>query len=75
MAQLNLTEAKTHFFEMIQKALLGEEMIITDEHRPLVKIVPLSAPESRRKPGSGTGQLLYMADDFDAPLEDFEEYQ
>lgn len=75
MAQLNLTEAKIHFFEMIQKALLGEEMIITDEHRSLVKIVPLSPPGSRREPGSGTGQLLYMADDFDAPLEDFEEYQ
>ncbi len=75
MAQLNLAEAKINFFEMIQKALLGEEMIITDEHRPLVKIVPLSAPGSRREPGSGTGQLLYMADDFDAPLEDFEEYQ
>lgn len=74
MAQLSLAEAKTHFLEIIRKALLGEEIVIADEHRPLVKIVPLSVP-GERKPGSGAGQLLYMADDFDAPLDDFEGYQ
>ncbi|MCI5151132.1 MAG: type II toxin-antitoxin system Phd/YefM family antitoxin [Candidatus Electrothrix sp. MAN1_4] len=74
MTQLTLAEAKTHFLEIIRKALLGEEIVIADEDRPLVKIVPLSA-SGERKPGSGAGQLLYMADDFDAPLDDFEEYQ
>lgn len=31
------------------------------------------APAPRRTPGSGAGQLLHMADDFDALLEDFKE--
>ncbi|MEA2083404.1 MAG: type II toxin-antitoxin system Phd/YefM family antitoxin [Thermodesulfobacteriota bacterium] len=74
MTQLNIAEAKAHFSEIIQKALLGEEIIIAKGHRPLVKIVPLSTTGNKRKPGSGTGQLQYMADDFDAPLDDFKEY-
>ena len=74
MTQLNIAEAKAHFSEIIQKALLGEEIIIAKGHRPLVKIVPLSTTGNKRKPGSGAGQLQYMADDFDAPLDDFKEY-
>ena len=74
MTQINIAEAKAHFSEIIQKALLGEEIIIAKGHRPLVKIVPLSTTGNKRKPGSGAGQLQYMADDFDAPLDDFKEY-
>ena len=74
MTQLNIADAKAHFSEIIQKALLGEEIIIAKGHRPLVKIVPLPTTGNKRKPGSGAGQLQYMADDFDAPLDDFKEY-
>ncbi|NOQ46941.1 MAG: type II toxin-antitoxin system prevent-host-death family antitoxin [Desulfobulbaceae bacterium] len=74
MTQLNIAEAKAHFSEIIQKALLGEEVVIAKGNRPLVKIVPLASPISKRTPGSGKGQLLQMAEDFDAPLEDFKEY-
>jgi prevent-host-death family protein len=75
MTQLNIAEAKAHLSEVIQKVLLGEEIIIAKDHKPLVKIVPIEPPLTTREPGSGKGQLLFMADDFDAPLEDFEEYQ
>jgi hypothetical protein len=30
--------------------------------------------DEKRVPGKGKGHILYMADDFDAPLEDFKEY-
>nr|MBF0223205.1 type II toxin-antitoxin system Phd/YefM family antitoxin [Desulfobulbaceae bacterium] len=74
MTQLNIAEAKAHFSEIIQKALLGEEIIIAKGNRPLVKIVPLTSATEKRKPGSGAGLLQYMADDFDTPLDDFKEY-
>lgn len=74
MTQHNIAEAKAHFSEFIQKALLGEEVIIAKGHKPLVKIVPLDNYKKHRLPGSGKGQLLYMADDFDATPEDFEGY-
>ncbi len=74
MMQLNIAEAKAHFSEIIQKALLGEEVIIAKGNHPIVKIVPLVSPTNKRIPGSGKGQLIQMAEDFDAPLEDFKEY-
>jgi prevent-host-death family protein len=74
MTQVNIAEAKAHLSEIIQKAMLGEEVIIARGNHPLVKIVPLSRALKKRTPGSGAGQLLHMADDFDAPLDDFEEY-
>jgi len=70
MTKVNIAEAKAHFSEIIQKALLGEEIIIAKGHKPLVKLVPLSKPDKKRIPGSAAGQLLYVADDFDAPLDD-----
>jgi prevent-host-death family protein len=74
MTQLNIAEAKAHFSEIIQKALLGEEIIIAKGHKPLVKLVPLSKPDKKRIPGSAAKQLSYVADDFDAPLDDFKDY-
>lgn len=74
MSQYNIADAKTHFSQLIQKALLGEEVIIAKSNQPLVKIVPLVSTKGRRKPGSGQGQLLFMADDFDATPDDFKDY-
>ncbi len=74
MIQVNIAEAKANFSDLIQKAMLGDEVIIAKDHRPVVKIVPLQQPEKKRSPGSGTGQLLFMADDFDETPDDFKEY-
>jgi len=34
----------------------------------------LTSSTKKRVPGTGKGQLLKMAEDFDAPLDDFKEY-
>jgi prevent-host-death family protein len=67
---LQLAEAKTHFSEIVQKAMLGEPIVITKENRPVVRLVAIKP--ARRVPGTGKG--VWMAPDFDAPLEDFAEY-
>ena len=41
--QFNIAEAKARFSELVQKALLGEEVIIAKDHKPLLKLVPLRA--------------------------------
>lgn len=73
--EFSIAEAKARLPEIIQKALMEEEVIITRGDKPLVKLVPVRQGECRRKPGSGKGQLLKIADDFDASVEDFKEYQ
>ncbi len=68
--QYKLADAKAHFSEIVQKAMLGESIIITKENRPVVKIVPIKP--ATRNPGTGKG--IWMSADFDQPLADFAEY-
>lgn len=73
MAKFNVAEAKSRFSELIQKAMLGEEVIIAKDNKPVVRLVPLITPGKARKPGSAAGQI-WMAPDFDATPADFEGY-
>ncbi|MGH8065007.1 MAG: type II toxin-antitoxin system Phd/YefM family antitoxin [Candidatus Entotheonellia bacterium] len=73
MHQINLNEAKLHLAEFIDMALGGEEVVITRDDRPVLKLVRVAAPKGRRKAGSAKG-LITMASDFDAPVEDFRAY-
>ena len=74
MSKFNIAEAKTRFSELVQKAMLGEEVIIARDNKPVLKLVPLDKPKQPRKPGSGKGQILYVAPDFDATPEGFKDY-
>jgi prevent-host-death family protein len=65
-----LADAKAHFSEIVQKVMLGESIIVTKENRPVVRIVAIKP--AKRAPGTGKG--VWMAPDFDAPLDDFAEY-
>jgi antitoxin (DNA-binding transcriptional repressor) of toxin-antitoxin stability system len=73
MQQIDLNEAKKHLTALIEAALGGEEVVITQDDQPVLKLVRIPAPKTRRKAGSAKG-LITMSDDFDAPLEEFEEY-
>lgn len=74
MSKYNIAEAKAHFSELVQKAMLGEEVVIAKGNKPVLKLVPLEKPKQPRKPGSGKGQILFIAPDFDAMPEGFEDY-
>ena len=70
MRQIDLYEAKRHLVDLIDVALGGEEIVITQDGQPVLKLVRVVASKVRRKAGSAKG-LITMASDFDAPLEDF----
>jgi antitoxin (DNA-binding transcriptional repressor) of toxin-antitoxin stability system len=72
-SRFNIAEAKARFSELVQKALLGEEVIIAKGHKPLLKLVPLEQPKRPRTPGSAKGRI-WIAPDFDETPEDFKEY-
>ena len=74
MSTFNVAKAKAHFSELVQKAMLGEEVIIAKDNTPVLKLVPLDKPKRPRKPGSGKGQVLYVAPDFDATPASFKDY-
>lgn len=73
MFRIELEKAKAQIASLLQTALDGEEIVITRNEQPVLKLVPISAIKSRRRSGSAKG-LITMSDDFDEPLEDFAEY-
>jgi prevent-host-death family protein len=73
MERVDLKEARKHLFELVRRAADGEEVIISEENKPLAKLVSAVPPARQRQFGSAKG-LIVMSDDFDEPLEDFREY-
>lgn len=74
MKIVTIHEAKTHLSHLIQEALSGEDIVIARGSTSLVKLTPLETAKESRVPGTLPGLILHMADDFDAPLDDFSEY-
>ena len=73
MYEIELEKAKAQLERVIQTALDGQEVVITQNQEPVLKLVPVPRSNGRRKAGSAKG-LVSMAEDFDDPLEDFKEY-
>lgn len=73
MQQIDITEAQAHISHILQSALDGEEIIITRDNQPILKLIQFLPTPKRRQRGSAAGQI-WMAPDFDEPLEDFQEY-
>jgi prevent-host-death family protein len=74
MQQFNIAEAKSHFSELIKMAMRGEDIVIAKDNKPLLRLVPVADTKKERKPGTGKGQILYVAPDFDQLPPDFKEY-
>ena len=73
MSQFNIHIAKAHLSELIQRAMLGEEVIIAKDNKPVVKLTPLQTPKRQRQLGTAKG-LFDIADNFNESLEDFNDY-
>lgn len=75
MQLVNLADASKHLPELIAAAIDGEEIIITKDEQPVVKLVPVPSVKKRCPAKAGTAKgLITIADDFDEPLEDFKDY-
>lgn len=74
MPKVTLREAKANLATLIEKAHSGEEVIIVKDDKPLAKLVALpgEAKPRKRRIGGAKGIIKYMAEDFNAPLEDYQ---
>ena len=73
MQQVDISVAQAQIGQLLQSALRGEEIIITRNNHPILKLIQVSSQPKRRQRGSAKGQI-WMAADFDEPLDDFKEY-
>ncbi len=76
MTTLTIQEAQAQLPDLIHGLTPGDEVVIIENDQPVAKLVspPANPPKKPRQPGTLRGTVLYMAPDFDAPLEDFREY-
>ena len=63
---VNMHQAKTELSRLVAEALAGEEVIIARSGKPAVRLVPI---RRERVPGLAR-DVVWVADDFDAPLPD-----
>ena len=76
MATITIQEAQAKLPDIIHQLTPGEEVVITENNRPVAKLVseqPTPNPGLRPPPGLGKGFITILADD-DEHLEDFAEY-
>ncbi|HEP8967241.1 TPA: type II toxin-antitoxin system Phd/YefM family antitoxin [Pseudomonas aeruginosa] len=66
MLTINIHEAKTHLSRLVEQAAKGEPFVIAKAGKPLVKVMPLGAPEvgQLKRLGFMSGQIV-VPDDFD----------
>lgn len=71
MQTVNIHEAKTNLSRLLEVVERGEDIVIARAGHPIATLTAYKPP--RRKiapPGSMEGQGFWMADDFDAPLDE-----
>jgi prevent-host-death family protein len=69
METVNIYDAKTRLSQLVDKAAAGEDVVVSRNGKPLVRITRLEAPRRRVKFGVLKGKIR-VREDFDAPLPD-----
>jgi antitoxin (DNA-binding transcriptional repressor) of toxin-antitoxin stability system len=74
MPTVSLREAQSRLPDLIHNLTPGDELVITENNQPVAKLAR-TGPKTQWpcKAGSGRGKI-FMAPDFDEPLEEFKEY-
>jgi antitoxin (DNA-binding transcriptional repressor) of toxin-antitoxin stability system len=75
LSTLSVEEAQAQLPKLIEQLQPGEEIVITRDQKPVARLIGEAKPDQPpRRLGTLKGSVLYMAPDFNAPLEDFTEY-
>ena len=75
MSTISVAEAQSHLAEIIENLPAGEELVITRDDQPVATLrATKPAPRRRAAIGNTGGSILYIAPDFDAIPEGFEDY-
>lgn len=69
MEAVNIYEAKTRLSQLVDIAASGQDVVVSRNGKPLVRITRLDSPKRRIRFGVLKGKVI-VADDFDAPMPD-----
>jgi prevent-host-death family protein len=73
---ITLEEAQRSLKELVYRLVPGEEIVITENQRPVARLVSeQSKPGAKQRPGPGLGKgMITIVSDDDEHLKDFAEY-
>ena len=75
MLTVSIQEAQSRLPELIRGLGDGAQLVITDESQPIATLSRTNHADTWPcRAGSAKGAVIWMAPDFDAPLEDMREY-
>lgn len=66
MRSVSLKEAQAGLVDLVNEALAGEDVVISREGRPLVRLMPVPVARTERKFGIDQGKFA-VPDDFNDP--------
>ncbi len=71
---VNVHEAKTHFSKFLERAHMGQEVILAKAGKPYARLMPLASVTSKRQPGRlrGLGESGQLGEAFFEPLPETE---
>jgi len=69
--RVTVNDAKTHLLQLLTFAMKGNEVIITEDNKPLARLVPAEQPKKNKSRVAGLNKgKIWIDDDFDKPLSD-----
>ena len=74
MTQVSIETAGDQLDQLVEQAARGEDVVLLKGSEAVARIVPIRHAQGPRRPGTARGLILHIADDFDAPLEEFKDY-
>ena len=73
MSQFGMHEAKTQLSRLVERAIAGEDVVITRSGKPVARIVPVQDQSSLAAAWGIWKGKVWMADDFDELPDDIAE--
>lgn len=74
MTRIMVNDAAQQLDVLVEAALQGEIVELVQVDGTSVRLVPSEHKLRKRQFGSGRGEIISITDDFDRPIEDFDEY-
>ncbi len=71
LTTVTVEDAQSRLLELLERVAAGEVVLITRDGLPLATLTS-ELPKGVPILGRGHGSLIYMAPDFDEPIEDFD---
>jgi len=70
MQVVNIHDAKTQLSKLLELVQSGTDVVIAKSGTPIARLIPYTAAKRKIAPPGAMAGKVWIADDFDAPLDD-----